>query len=188
MANASKLLIGSWLNAIGTILVALTEINELRSDDRINDKIISIGEVLESVGSYLMAIDEKEEADNFTGNMMESVGSTIAAIGNYTLYLDPSSLEDGLAYEIIGDLVQAIGSSISAYKSFENEDEKQLLGNVLQSLGAGLEALGAYFELEGNEGIGNFIAAKGAIIQSVGSVIFASVTTRAYAEEKKSRK
>lgn len=184
MRLINKLLIGAWLNATGTTVAALIEINELTSSHPASNKLIAIGEFFESVGSFLMGADNLENSESMASNMMDGMGSSTAMVGNYMVFLEPNNPELGLLHEMLGDGMQALGSAMGAYNNMQNKQDKQMVGNTLQSLGAGLETLGAYAELQGDEKIASFLVAKGAILQALGSAIFAAITTREHRDSK----
>lgn len=180
MNEEKKILIGSWIDAIGTDLVALGEMRELVGINTINNKIVAIGEALEALGTFLIGSGVADDPINFTGNLVDGFGAATAMAGNYKQYLDPENGDESISYEILGDILQAVGAAVAAKAEKKSGQLVQTLGNVLQSLGAGLEAFGAYLLLNDEEELGQWIVAKGAVIQSLGSNIFALIATKDY--------
>lgn len=190
MGGSNTLLIGSWINAIGTIVVALSEIKDLTSDQPVSDTIVELAGIMELLGLALMRIDIEEGLDEGTDNMIESFGDADDEELTYLSLVNPSLFGFSLFQQIIGGVMDAANSAFSPQTTnFDNEEEKLLIGNLLQSLGIGLELLGVFTESKvNNEETADFIVAQGSIIQSVGALIFAGITTKEYIETNKSKK
>lgn len=185
MTDNERLLLGSWIDAIGTDISAIAEIRNLAGINTINNKLVAIGEGLQAVGSLLIGTVTTDDPLNFAGNWIDGIGAATSSYGAYLQFLDEEDGEDNVRIEILGDSFQSIGSAISAYADHRIGEREYALGNVLQSLGAGLEAIGALFELNGQERIGQWIGTKGAIVQSMGSNYNAIVTTKEIMEEER---
>lgn len=175
-----KLILGEWLVAIGTNLVLYGELRELAGETQINNKVIAIGEVLGSFGSFLMASGTQGAPHNFKGNIIDGIGEAIAVIGSYTQYIDPDANAEGPSYATLCDSLQMLGSGLSARSKMNQSQPVQNLANTLQSFGAGLEVLGTYISLNDEEEIGLWIGVSGAVVQSFGTNISAFVETRKY--------
>ena len=190
MGGSNTLLIGSWINAIGTIVVALSEIKDLTSDQPVSDTIVELAGIMELLGLALMRIDIEEGLDEGTDNMIESFGDADDEELTYLSLVNPSLFGFSLFQQIIGGVMDAANSAFSPQTTnFDSEEEKLLISKLLQSLGIGLELLGVFTESKvNNEETADFIVAQGSIIQSVGALIFAGITTKEYIETNKSKK
>lgn len=190
MGGSNTLLIGSWINAVGTIVVALSEIKDLTSDQPVSDTIVELAGIMELLGLALMRIDIEEGLDEGTDNMIESFGDADDEELTYLSLVNPSLFGFSLFQQIIGGVMDAAISAFSPQTTnFDSEEEKLLISKLLQSLGIGLELLGVFTESKvNNEETADFIAAQGSIIQSVGALIFAGITTKEYIETNKSKK
>lgn len=189
MGGSNTLLIGSWINAIGTIVVALSEIKDLTSDQPVSDTIVELAGIMELLGLALMRIDIEEGLDEGTDNMIESFGDADDEELTYLSLVNPSLFGFSLFQQIIGGVMDAAISAFSPQTTnFDSEEEKLLISKLLQSLGIGLELLGVFTESKGDVETADFIAAQGSIIQSVGALIFAGITTKEYIETNKSKK
>lgn len=161
------LLYGAWVDAIGTIVSAYAELREISGFNDENDKIVSIGEGLQAVGTAMMGIVTTEDLMNFAGTWVDAAGAATASLAAYRQSVEGGESDANLRLEVLGDTFQAMGSAMSALAEYRAG--VPYAGNVLQSLGATLEALGALFEQKSREEQGQMLATVGAIIQATGA-------------------
>lgn len=183
MTDDEKLLIGAWLDAVGTIISAYGELRALAGFNNINSKLVAIGEGLQAIGTLLVGTVTTDDPLNFAGNWIDGVGAGVAGVGAYMQYLDPENGDDGVLLEVIGDVFQSMGAAISSYADRLAGEEGYAVGNAIQALGAGLEAVGGAYELNDREEEGQSITTIGAIIQAIGSNLNAILLTKELREE-----
>ncbi|GAE24398.1 hypothetical protein JCM9140_317 [Halalkalibacter wakoensis JCM 9140] len=177
MKDEEKLLTGAWLDAIGTLISATAEMRALAGLDEINNKLITIGEGLQAVGTLLIGTVTTDDPLNFTGNWIDGAGAATSALAAYIQDVGDENMVDGLRLGILGDVFQSMGASISSLADHLMGEEGYAIGNALQGLGAGLEAIGGVYDLKGREE-GQIITTIGAILQALGSNINAVIITR----------
>ncbi|WP_078578444.1 DUF6944 family repetitive protein [Salipaludibacillus agaradhaerens] len=163
-----KLLVGAWLNAIGTIISAAAEVRTLAGFDDINNKLVSIGEGLQAVGTSIAGTVAEDNPLNFAGDWIDGAGAALASIAAYLQDIDEENGVENLRLEALGDAFQSMGAAMSALGDYSTGEYDYALGNTLESLGAGLESIGTTYEIRGLEG-GQAITTIGAIIQATGA-------------------
>lgn len=183
MDDEQKLLVGAWLDAIGTIIAAVAEVRELSGIEENNNQLISIGEALQAVGTLLIGTVTTDDPLNFAGNWINGAGAAASSIGAYLQDLDPENGEENVRLETIGDAFQSMGAAISSLADHLAGEQDYALASAIESLGAGLEAIGGVYELRGKETEGQPIATIGAIIQAIGSNMNAILVSRDYLAE-----
>ncbi|MFA1819254.1 hypothetical protein ACDX78_03440 [Virgibacillus oceani] len=174
MTDNYKAFIGSWLDALGTIISALAEVRALSGLNDINNQLISIGEALQALGSAIIGTVSSTESLGFAGNWINGAGAAASSLAAYLQ--DIENGEENEQLEILGDTMQSLGSSISAVSDYQQGEEEMAIGNALQGLGAGLESIGGIMVLRG-EGAGQIISTIGAISQMIGSNYNALIIT-----------
>ncbi|WP_062047264.1 hypothetical protein [Bacillus sp. JCM 19034] len=177
MTDEEKLLTGSWLDAIGTLISAAAEIRALAGLNDINNKLVAIGEGLQATGTFLIGTVTTDDPLNFAGNWIDGAGAATSALAAYLQDIDEENEEDSNRLGILGDTFQAMGASISALADHIAGEEEYAIGNALQGLGAGLEAIGGVYDLRGRKE-GQLITTIGAILQALGSNYGAALLTR----------
>ncbi|UJW56151.1 hypothetical protein HXZ66_01325 [Bacillus sp. A116_S68] len=172
-----KLLVGAWLNAIGTIISAAAEVRALAGFDDINNKLVSIGEGLQAVGTSIAGTVPEDNPLNFAGDWIDGGGAALASIAAYLQDIDEENGVDNIRLEALGGAFQSMGAAMSALADHSAGEHNYALSNILQSLGAGLESIGATYEVRGQEG-GQALITIGAIIQAAGANYYALLLSR----------
>lgn len=173
MGESTKQLVGSWTQAIGTVVAAIGSTPSLPIHENGRKGLSLVGNVLQATGNGL-------EADSETTLTYAKLGNIIQATGNVTvsagLSIDfPSDNEERLV--ISGDLIQALGAITalgSASRSY------MVIGNSLQAIGNSLQAIGGVRILRENvhtiwqQGDGNeTLIAIGSWTQALGTILLA---------------
>lgn len=172
MDNQTKEIIGSGIQALGTVTAAFgnTPISFIKKEKLHNLNIY--GNVLQATGNGLQA-DAKELLS------LGQIGNQIQAIGNSTVVAGlviKFQKETELHLFITGNWLQALGGVEEVADAIENDhgliQSFHVLGNGLQVIGNSLQAIGAIYELETNDdNSGVSLIVKGSWIQAVGSII-----------------
>ncbi|PRR92602.1 MULTISPECIES: DUF6944 family repetitive protein [unclassified Bacillus (in: firmicutes)] len=171
-----KILTGAWIDAFGKIISAIAEIRSLAGMNEINNKLVAIGEALQAVGSFVIAIASEEYSYAFTGNLIDGAGASTSSYAAYLQDVEGQN-SDNLRLEILGDSFQSIGSSIIATGDYIIGEQLFAVGNSIQALGAGLEAIGGVYELKDKEEKAQILSTLGAISQAIGSNFVAILLT-----------
>lgn len=159
-------MIGSWMDAIGTVLAAIGSTPSKVLTEEMLEDLIFIGNSLQGVGSALV-VDSPETLIN------DRVGSSIQSIGNLTVLVGLMSDNEKSLVRLSkqGNLIQALGAGVST-----NYDGRMTtvnnLGNALQVIGNSLQAL-ALKEILINTEEGTQLDMAGSWIQAIGTVISA---------------
>lgn len=172
--NNLRELLGSWIQAIGTIIDAISNTPLYKLSETHQSNLSLIGHVMQATGNALIADSVKE--CNF-----EKIGNTIQSLGNLTII---SSIliklfeEIKIELTIKGNLLQALGNFLSPFSGSvddrtSNKDKLLLdLGSILQGIGNSLQALSGMLLLKGGDRgdshvLGSWIQASGAVLQAV---------------------
>ncbi|WP_226682368.1 DUF6944 family repetitive protein [Sutcliffiella horikoshii] len=174
MGERSKQLVGSWTQAIGTVVAAIGSTPSIPIHENGRKGLGLVGNVLQATGNGL-------EADAQTSLTYGKLGNIIQATGNVTvsagLAIDfPGDTGERLV--ISGDLIQALGAITalgSASRSY------MVFGNSLQATGNSLQAIGGVRELKQEErnvlGLSQVsnevLIALGSWIQALGTILLA---------------
>lgn len=184
MEDQERLLIGGWLDAVGTIISAIAEVRTLVGLNDVNNRLVAIGEGLQAVGTLLVGTVTEEDPLNFAGNWIDGAGAATSSIGAYMQDFNQENEKDGLLIETLGDALQSMGASLSAVADHLAGEEQYALGNAIQALGAGLEAIGGAIALNNKEEEARPIITIGAIIQAIGSNLNAIFYTKEVLQER----
>ncbi|UTR16794.1 hypothetical protein MM221_09900 [Salipaludibacillus sp. LMS25] len=184
VVDDEKLLVGAWLNAIGTIISAAAEVRALAGFDDINNRLVSIGEGLQAVGTSIAGTVPEDNPLNFAGDWIDGAGAALASIAAYLQDIDDENGVDNIRLEALGDAFQSMGAAMSALGDYVTGEYGYALGNTLESLGAGLESIGATYEIREQEG-GQALITIGAIIQATGANYNALLLSRETLENRK---
>lgn len=176
MEDKYKQLIGSWADAIGTIISALAEVRESAGRNEINNRLIMVGEGLQAAGTAIIGTTPITDPLDFFGNWTNSAGAATSSTAAYLQGIDPENGDEGLRLEILGDSLQSLGASASAVASHMSGEERKAIGEGLQGLGTGLEAIGSALELRGEENT-QILLVIGATLQAIGSNFNAIIIT-----------
>ena len=178
MCNVDEynILTGAWIDALGTIISAIAEIRSLAGMNEINNKLVAIGEGLQAVGSFVIAIAPEENSYAFSGNLIDGAGASTSSLAAYLQDVEGEN-SDNLRLEILGDSFQSIGASIAATGDYIIGEQLFAVGNSIQALGAGLEAIGGVYELKNKEEGAQILSTLGAISQAIGSNFVALLLT-----------
>ncbi|MFB7139566.1 hypothetical protein ACFCYN_07950 [Gottfriedia sp. NPDC056225] len=155
--------IGSWVNAIGTISSAIssTPMRGLKGENRKRWEDISFH--LDFGGNTFQAIGNIIEAFLGEPSVLEDAGEIIQASGNVTVLFsllaaeaEEEKIEEAknpdraIKLNITGNAQQAFGGLIAALEEVSSEDfdVSGFMGNFLQAIGNTLQVLGGLVELE----------------------------------------
>ncbi len=166
-------LLGSWEQAIGTVLSAVGNTPSIALTSEVKENLDLIGNVMQATGNALLV-------EHFSLEELKSLGNEIQAIGNATevvsLHL-PVSVSSKKLLNIQGDILQALGGSINFAEELHKELTIEVIysafGNLLQVIGNSLQALSTQNTTKAGElnAIGNWIQATGAIMTAVAETI-----------------
>lgn len=191
MDNLSKEILGSWIQAIGTVIAAIGSTpSNVISSDLLYDLDIW-GNVLQATGNALQADDQGKISPLVRiGNEVQSIGNVTVVAG---LVIDFEQ-EPGQKLIITGNWLQALGALVLVGDELENETTADqsinIIGNLLQAIGNSLQALSGVYELEqvrnkykdfknlekhiNSESLkvsGSWIQAVGSVISLIGQII-----------------
>lgn len=182
MDNQLKVIFGSWIQAIGTVISAIGSTPSIVNNKEIQFNLNLWGNTLQATGNSVLA--DVQETINF-----EKIGNEIQAIGNSTIIAAmiirfSEETEQGLTTK--GNLIQALGGGVALGDDLGQKvspvETLSIIGNILQIIGNSLQAIGGVFKLEKNndsnetnnsdgeslEVIGGWIQAVGAILSAIG--------------------
>ena len=185
-----KEFIGSWIQAIGTVISAIgsTPLDVIRKEFRNNLNLY--GNVLQATGNALVADGQETISLEKIGNEIQAIGNTTVIAGMIITF----SEETKQLLIIKGNWLQALGGGVALADEFEHRDTPEqifnIIGNILQVIGNSLQAIGGIYELEKNNGNndrnhfdGQSLDVYGSWIQAVGSVISAIDQTKKWIED-----
>lgn len=171
MDKKLNVLLGTWDQAIGTIVVAISDTPAAKISESIRFSLSSIGEVMQATGNALLSEDEEG---------FSKIGSELQAVGNCVVFTGlqiPMSERTKTGLEIQGNVLQASGSLLALLDGDVGQPtimEKifRHYASILQAVGNGLQALSGSLLLSGKkwEGIdfaGSWIQAIGALLQAI---------------------
>ncbi|QFT90356.1 hypothetical protein FIU87_17080 [Bacillus sp. THAF10] len=168
--DVGKSLVGSWVQALGTILAAVGSTPSLVEQEELERDFGLVGNVLQATGNGL-EVDSQEDWD------FGSYGGIIQATGNLTVttaYIKDVSEVTEIKLFITGNLLQALGA-VTALESVEEAYE--VVGFYLQAIGNSLQALGDSRRLKIDDTIfmsnPDVIVAVGSWIQTIGTILLA---------------
>ncbi|MFD2044893.1 DUF6944 family repetitive protein [Ornithinibacillus salinisoli] len=169
----TKELIGSWLQAVGTVLAAVAASPTGIFDENYQHDLNLIGNTLQATGSALQATDQTS---------LSSIGNEVQAIGNSTIVyglIIPTSEKTKTELNIKGNLLQALGGGI-AFADETVESTINRIGNLLQAIGNSMQAIGNKMEWDqmnhpsnDEDSVGASLNTIGNWIQAIGAVIIA---------------
>lgn len=172
MENNLEELLGSWIQAIGTVIDAITVTPINKFPKTIESNLFAIGNVMQATGNALIA-------DSIQDINLDKIGNSIQTIGNLTIVsgiLMKLNEEKEIEFFIKGNLLQALGSILSPF-SVSSEPQKMDrllldLGSILQAIGNSLQAISGMIVLSGEkegkiELLGSWIQAGGAVLQAL---------------------
>lgn len=174
----TKVVTGSWLDAIGTIISAIAEVRKLIGLNDVNNKLVVLGEAMQAIGALVIGTVSTEDPLNFTGNFIDGAGAATSSMAAYLQDQEQENGEDSIRLGIFGDSLQSLGALLSALSDHLSGQDAYALGNLLQGFGAALEAIGGVYQLNNRENEAQLITTIGAIILSIGSNFNAINATR----------
>lgn len=151
MDNQQKQLIGSWIQAGGTVIAAFgsTPSHILTEEDQFNLSLW--GNVLQGVGNALVADGTEAISLSKLGNEVQAIGNTTVVSGMLIDFKE----ETKKILIIDGNWLQAVGGGMAAADAIDEEAslEKALnvIGNLLQVIGNSLQAIAGIYELENSK-------------------------------------
>lgn len=195
MTNQEKQIVGSWIQATGTVIAAIGSTPSISMEQRENLELW--GNVLQATGNALIT-------DGIESATLDKLGNEVQAIGNTTvvggILLDLKSETKQLLI-INGNWLQAIGGALNTADAIEQNpsflNSLVIIANLLQVIGNSLQAIGGTIELKRNgeneseKDKSSFYSMQntnddqverlnisGSWIQAGGSVIYALVQTK----------
>ena len=201
MDNQLKQLIGSWIQAIGTVTSAVGSTHALINREDHRRDLNLWGNVLQGTGNALVADGIGRFSLDKVGNQTQAVGNTTVVAG----ILMPFEEETKQRLNINGNWLQALGGGVSAADAVDDEASLvtalNIIGNILQVIGNSLQAIAGTNELKGTKEQGRNSMANeqsyqyplsekptqndseeldmiGSWIQAVGSILTAIAQTR----------
>lgn len=175
--------VGNWVEAAGSTTKAIGETEEL-FQETLRSKLLRIsGDAGQGIGNAIIALLE-EDPFVALGNWIQVAGTSSNSVAATLELIDHENIDfDPIKVEIIGDILQALGSQITAEALREDATLGELvraLGNELQTWGAILEAIGGVYMLRDQDERGQRLQVIGAWGQAVGGTIQAIGATRDY--------
>lgn len=174
MGECTKQLVGSWTQAIGTVVAAFGSTPSIPIHENGRRGLGLIGNVLQATGNGLEADAQTTLTYGKLGNIIQATGNVMVTAG---LTIDfPGDTEERLV--ISGDLIQALG----AITALGSADKSYIvIGNSLQAIGNSLQAVGGVKELKEEErkvtGLSQVsnevLIAAGSWIQAIGTILLA---------------
>ncbi|MUK88995.1 hypothetical protein GMD78_11480 [Ornithinibacillus sp. L9] len=165
--------LGAGLQAIGTVLSAISVTPTGFIDKNDQHDLNVLGNTLQATGSALQASGQ---------TTLSSLGNKAQAVGNTTVIyglLISNSEEQKLILSIKGELIQALGGGISFVSTGGlGNPSFNRIGNLLQAIGNSLQAIGGKQKLQsiskrvvGDDG--SFFILIGSWIQAFGAILIA---------------
>ena len=172
--NHTKEIIGSWMQAIGNAIEAYGSTPSVPLDSETRDDYNRVGLTMQATGAGLVADGQS------TVYSYEYAGSVITSIGSLEELLPLiwrfSSLEADYVLESGGNILQGLGTTLSAYDEIINGTPsgayEGIIGNTLQTIGCMISVLGIKVELT-DQYNGQWINAIGSWVQTLGAFIAA---------------
>ncbi|MGG3574172.1 hypothetical protein ABES25_02130 [Bacillus gobiensis] len=181
MDHLLKGLLGSWIQAIGTVLSAIGSTPLQGVDEEFLNNLNLWGNVLQATGNALMA-DAQETIS------LEKIGNEIQAIGNTTVIAGMVIEFDEDTKQVLiikGNFLQALGGGVSLSDELDGrktlDEVFGIIGNILQIIGNSLQAWGGIYELKEEDG--QSLEVNGSWIQAVGAVLSAIGQTKEDSKE-----
>lgn len=141
--------VGSWVQAIGTVLSAIANTPTLVPEEDSATNLDVVGNVLQGTGNALIADGEE-------GLTLNKIGSSVQAIGNSTVITGligdfPEETKERLVID--GNFIQALGGGVSAADITENSPAEgiNIVGNLLQTIGNSLQAFAGIIDLKSGD-------------------------------------
>jgi len=173
MEQEQKLLIGSWIQALGTVIAAISSTPSIPKMDEYSKSLDIIGNILQATGNALEADGEEPQSYGRIGNQIQTIGNLTVIFG---LYLNEDDLSmPSEKFFISGNLFQAIGGVVSLGDEFGGGYNFYAVnGNLLSATGNSLQALGGAKKLKQAEEFNSeAIIITGSWIQAIGSILIA---------------
>ncbi|WP_233880080.1 DUF6944 family repetitive protein [Virgibacillus halodenitrificans] len=169
MDNRTKALVGSWIQAVGTTMSAISNTSLTIREEAFSSYLDLWGNVLQGTGNALVADSEEELSLDKWGNKIQSTGNLVNVVG----FLADVSEEVETELNIKGNLIQSAGGSLS-FADALNEDLTEssfydIYGNLLQIIGNSMQGIAGIKELKSADG--ELINTIGGWIQAVGSIL-----------------
>ncbi len=185
MSNQLKEIVGAWLTAIGAIVVAIGSTPNTGLSNKIQRELNLVGNALEAVGAGLAADGQDNQLSlEYTGSVLSSIGS----LESFTAIAIDFPAPTKTNISIQGNLLQALGSGISAADEFGDNTTlgatEILIGNILQTIGSVIQAFGVKIQANDQDQGQNYIA-TGSWIQAIGAVLSAIGQQLEEAQERK---
>lgn len=174
MENQAKALMGSWIQAIGTIISAVGNTSSIIRDQAFLRHLDFLGNVLQATGNALVADSEEEFSLDKLGNKIQSIGNLVIIAS----FLAAISEERETEMNIKGNLIQSVGGSLSftdvLNEELTTESFYDIYGNLLQIIGNCMQAIAGMKELKGVDGeqintVGGWIQALGSVLTLIGT-------------------
>jgi hypothetical protein len=181
MDNQQKQLIGSVIQAIGTVISAIANTPNRFLRDEFQEQLDLIGNTLQATGNALVADGQKPLTLSRIGNEVQAIGNTTVIAGMIMPFEDQTKQ----ILNIKGNLLQAFGAGIELGDELDEEPSSNqainIIANLLQAAGNSLQALGGKYDLDHPNGDNEYsqsLIFAGSWIQAVGAVISALTETK----------
>jgi hypothetical protein len=179
MEKQTKLVFGSTMQALGTVVAAIGSTPSEKISEDIRNDLSLIGNVLQAVGNALLV--------NAGGEFLEDVGNSIQSTGNSIvvagLIIDLEK-DTKSRLEITGNFMQALGGSSALGGNLKEGPSLigsyNIIANLLQVIGNSMQAVGGVYELKDHDKNtkelnplrnSQTLEVSGSWIQAVGSVL-----------------
>ena len=142
MNGQLKALFGSWEQAIGTLLSAISSTPTSHLNQTVEKNLDLLGNVMQATGNALIADSTKQISLNKIGNQIQAIGNSTVIVG---LIIQFNKTTTNTKLDIQGNLLQAIGSGMSLpdllnENNGSSKDGYLLLASLLQFIGNALQA------------------------------------------------
>lgn len=180
MPNISKEIIGSCVQALGTIISAIGSTPSITLNNKERKALDLWGNVLQAVGNGLEAEGGAQDqlSNGILGNEIQSIGNVVETASIIFEDVTVTNLAS------VGDWLQALGGLVNAAEDFDNEamagQVYNMVGNLTQAIGNSMQALSEIQPLQGDgdfnnsqilNSIGSWIQAVGAVPSMLGQIV-----------------
>lgn len=171
MKSESDIILYSFIEAVGTVLAALssTHLPDIDIDADVRRGLDIVGNALQAAGNALETETTSILADG--GNAWSAVGNSVVLSGLFGCFGEPVNRKALAA----GNLIQAMGNLILAGKTIERGTRTIgqtdfLIGSLLQAMGNVLQAAGAGQDRSTLITVGGWVQSSGAVLSFVSAV------------------
>ena len=180
MDNHSKEIYGSIVQALGTIVAAIGSTPSVVLKEEDLQTLNLWGNVLQAVGNALEADGQGKVSLEKIGNEIQSIGNATVTTG-LVINFNTETIQKLI---INGNWLQALGGLVNVADEFEDEtmagQAYNIIGNLLQAIGNSMQAFSGVYQLNTMDNpfsvqtldvVGSWIQAMGSIISVIGQVL-----------------